>query len=448
MTGLHERLARPGLEPLVDELARRFGDGPETPTRLTLRQLTSQQRAAVADLLGAPRLLPATARLRVDQLCSALAVDDACQLRAIVERLRGPIVDRRATRDAARAERESLWSWLASEINAIDIGGVGSLRGWAGVVRRDGARGGVERHRGRLEDALAVLRALPADGAPLAALADDVLGDPHALDRGRSVSRLVLGALASAGGHEVPADAEGTRQLWETVGVAPDPLSSTVLVLGLRSSCEHPLGDLLAASADAVEPAVLTLAQLRRWPCDPLEPTAHAYVVENPSILAAAANRGWSGPPIVCSSGRPTVAVVTLLRQLGARGATLSQHADFDPSGLAISAWLAERARTIPWRMSAADYSDALAVQRRRVPFRGAVPPTAWDPSLRVAIQAAGVAVFEEELRAALLDAMLGAGPLQLGGIRTHGGCAPVNPEELGGSRLRTWYESRPDGGT
>ena len=403
----HERLARAGLEPLVDELAHRFGDGAEAPVTIVLRRLTPEQRAALADLLGTPRLPGAAARVRIDRLRGALDVADVAALRDAIERLRGPIVDRRAARDAARAERESLWSWLAGEVDHIEIAGVGRLRGWADVVRREGARGGTASHRRRLEGALAVLGALPADGVPLAVLADDVLGDPHALDQGRSASRLVLGAIAHAQGRQAPADAEGTRLLWEAVAVAPDPLSSTVLVLGLRGCGDGPLGELLAASAEAVEPVVLTLAQLRRWPLQPLAPDDHAFVVENPSIVAAAAGRAWSGPALVCSSGRPTVAVVTLLRQLAANGATLNQHADFDPSGLAISAWLAERAGTIPWRMSAADYGGALAGDRQRVPFRSAVPPTPWDPALGDAIAAAGVAVFEEELRASLLDAMV-----------------------------------------
>ena len=56
--------------------------------------------------------------------------------------------------------------------------------------------------------------------------------------------------------------------------------------------------------------------------------------------------------------------------------------------------------------MSAADYRRAVDVARHRVPFRGAVPPTDWDPELDDAIRAAGVVVHEEELRTDLLDAM------------------------------------------
>jgi len=400
------RLGRPGLRPLVDELARRFGDGPDPPVRLTLRRLTADQRDGLADLLGASRLPPATVFLPVERVCTVLGLGAVGELRAIVEELRGPIDDRRAERDAARIERESLWEWLAGEVEGLEIAEIGALRGWAAAVRGEGARGGVPRHRRRLEDTLAVLRALPADGAPLAAFADDVLGDPHALDRGRSVSRLVLGALALARGHPAPVDAEEARQLWETAGVAPDPLSSTVLALGLAAEAGHPLAALFTLSAGAAEPIVLTLAQLRRWPLAQRQPEGVVYVVENPSIIAAAAGRDWSGPPVVCSSGRPTVAVVTLLRQLGAGGATIRQHADFDATGLAITAWLAQRARTVPWRMSAADYRAAVSVSRRRVAYRGAIPPTQWDPELAEAVRATGVVVHEEELRADLLDAM------------------------------------------
>ena len=113
------------------------------------------------------------------------------------------------------------------------------------------------------------------------------------------------------------------------------------------------------------------------------------------------------GPPIICSSGRPTVAVVTLIRQLSAGGSTCRQHADFDAAGLGITAWMAERAGTVPWLMSADAYREAIAVKRHRVPLELAVPDTDWDLDLGLAMRTAGVAVYEEELRLTLLDAMV-----------------------------------------
>jgi uncharacterized protein (TIGR02679 family) len=186
----------------------------------------------------------------------------------------------------------------------------------------------------------------------------------------------------------------------ESVGVVPDPLSSTVTALGLSGDAS-PLGRWLDTARAASEPVVLTLANLRRWPRPPLPSDQPAVVVENPSLLAEAAPR-WCGPPLVCSSGRPTVAVVVLLRQLGAAGAPLYQHADFDPAGLAITAWLAARAGTMPWHMTAGDY---LAAVRTGGATFGAVPETPWDPGLAVAMTARGVGVYEEDVRRDLLEA-------------------------------------------
>lgn len=399
------RLAAPELAPLVDELARRFGEG-TGPVLVTVPRLSMAQRLALADLFGLDRLPSGTAKLRVDRLVAALGLESVEALRDAVEEVRGPLPDRRAERLAQRSARHDLWSWLAGEALAVPLlrGAPAAVAAWVERVRAQGPRGGVDAHRRRLETALRVLRALPADNVALAAFASDVAGDPHALDRGRRVAAVVLDAVALSTGAALPGSAESVRDLWESVGVAPDPLSSTVLALGLPGvGAPGPLGPWLAAAAAAGEPVVLTLAQLRRWPVPALPAHAVAYVVENPSLVAEAARTGWTGrPPLVCSSGRPTVAVVTLLRRLGAAGAELRQHADFDAAGLSITAWLAERAGTTPWRMTAADYASRSGDPKRS----GALPPTPWDPALHRAMSDAGVPVYEEQLRAQLLDAM------------------------------------------
>ncbi|HVM01514.1 MAG TPA: TIGR02679 family protein [Acidimicrobiales bacterium] len=394
------------MAPLVDELARRFGEG-TVPVLVTVPRLSMAQRLALADLFGLDRLPAETAKVRVARLAAALGLDSVEALRGAVEEVRGPLPDRRAERLAHRSARDELWSWLEAEALAVPLfrGAPAAVPAWVERVRAQGPRGGVDAHRRRLETALGVLRALPADNVALAAFASDVAGDPHALDRGRRVAAVVLDAVALATGSPLAASAESARDLWESVGVAPDPLSSTVLALGLPgAAAPGPLGPWLAAAAAASEPVVLTLAQLRRWPVPPLPADAVAYVVENPSLVAEAARTGWTGrPPLVCSSGRPTVAVVTLLRQLGAAGAELRQHADFDAAGLSITAWLAERAGTTPWRMTAADYAAPPGAPGPP----GALPPTPWDPALQRAMSDAGAPVYEEQLRGALLDAMV-----------------------------------------
>jgi Protein of unknown function C-terminus (DUF2399) len=86
--------------------------------------------------------------------------------------------------------------------------------------------------------------------------------------------------------------------------------------------------------------------------------------------------------------------------------ASIHQHADFDGAGLAITAWLADRAGTIPWRMSAADYRAAATHAVDPVRLAVPPPPAPWDPALSSAMVAVGAAVFEEQLRDQVLDAI------------------------------------------
>jgi uncharacterized protein (TIGR02679 family) len=163
----------------------------------------------------------------------------------------------------------------------------------------------------------------------------------------------------------------------------------------------------LGQLADASEPAVLTLSQLLRWPIPPLDASAVVYVVENPSLLADAARRGWSGPPLICSSGRPSLAVVLALRQLGQAGATLLQHADFDAAGIGICSWLAAHAGTSPWKMSSSEYRTAVLIGGDRESIAEPIPDTPWDPGLADALRELRRAVFEEEVAEDLLGAMV-----------------------------------------
>jgi uncharacterized protein (TIGR02679 family) len=400
------RLGHPEFEVVVDELARRLGESDATPVKLTLRALPADTRRALADLLGMARLPPVDVRLDVMRLTGALGLSDPVSLRSVVGALRGPLGDRRAERVAEHTAREVLWDWFADRCGTLSIRGLGPVRGWPDEVRHDGVRGTVDEYRARLAMALDLLERLndvPDTGTPLAVLASNILGDPHALDPGRPLARLVTGAIADAAGIRRPSTAEEVRVAWELVAVVPDPLSSNVLVLGLELMPDHPLAPMLRYHRDASEPVVLTLSQLQRWSLQALDPDAPAYVVENPAIIATAAARRWNGPLIVCSSGRPSVAVVTLLRQLGA---PVYQHADFDVAGVEITAWLFGHAGTIPWRMTSSSYLAVAPARRDRLPLRGVVSETPWDPLLAEAMNQEGTAVFEEEIADALLDEM------------------------------------------
>jgi len=396
---------------VVDELVRRF-ERDAAPVSVTVPELSAEGHRRLADLLGLDRHVAAGWRLAIERLATALGVEGARGLLDVLIELRGPLEDRRARRAAITAARDALWEVVETRARDLAIfrGDPSTAQHWVARLRQAGVpEGDVDAHRRRLTITLDCLDRLPAaEPVTLAGLAADVTGSAHGLDPGRRVARFVLDALAIGDDLPPAADAEEVRSRWQRAGVVPDPLSSNVLVLGLRPDGEDPLAAHLRACADLAEPVVLTLRQLQGTALSVAVDLA--YVVENPSLLAEVAGR-WAGPPLLCSSGRPSIAVVTLVRTLVLSGAEVRQHADFDPAGIAITRWLTERAGTEPWGMTAADYQTAVS-DRPTEAFTGAVGPTPWDPELAAVMEAAGRAVHEESIRHELLAAMDEVPPL------------------------------------
>lgn len=392
------RFGRPDLAPLWQEARRRFEDGGGSVTRLRLRGLSPDQRAAVADLLGWPRLPGPDATVTVAALDRTLVASPAgLDTRGVVEALGGPVVDRTAQRRARREEREALWAWLAARpIVAAEP----ALEAWVASMRAQGlAHGSVERTRHELERVVAVLQALPADGRSLSSFAEHVCHDPHALDDGTRVGASVLRALAHLRGCPPPGDAGERRELWAAAGVACDAISTNVLVAGLRPQTSGSLAATLRIWAEAGQAAAVTLGQLQRYPLGRV--AARVWVVENPAVLAEAlAAFGACCPPLVCTSGWPNVAVVTLLRQVAAAGTSLAYHGDLDGEGLRIAAYIVDKTGADPWRMGVGDYVAAL---RAEGPPAGRVTDVPWDDALGPAMREAGVAVPEERVLSGLL---------------------------------------------
>ena len=91
---------------------------------------------------------------------------------------------------------------------------------------------------------------------------------------------------------------------------------------------------------------VLSLANLRRWLVRAVAGDGRIYAVESPSLIAGA-SRAWTGSPLVCTSGRRTIAAVALLRLLASDGAVTCRP---------ITCWLAQQAGSVSWRMTATNY--------------------------------------------------------------------------------------------
>jgi uncharacterized protein (TIGR02679 family) len=384
------RADRPGLAPLWAELARRLGasDRPVRTVRLT--GLDDAQREALADLLGLSSLPAADTTVPIASVCRALRIDEAA-LGQLVATLQGPLDNRSARRAAATRERRQLWDDVAAAVVGRGLDGwVARLRA-AGVPDAD-----VDAHRARLVAVLAVVVALPFEPpVPLAVVAQRHLGDPHALDQGTWAGTVVADAAAALARLTPPTSAEQARTALSRVGIVSDQLSVPVLTLGLRGPGAAPDPGWLAAMVAAGEPVTLTASQLRRWPL--AGSVGDVYVVENPSVVAAAVAAG-STVPLVCTASWPTHAAVLLLDQLRSRGARLHYHGDMDPTGLVLTEHHRRRFEAQPWRMGVNDYLAAVGAATVPIEDGIPIPATPWDPALADAMRTHRRVVFEEQV--------------------------------------------------
>ncbi|MBJ6614363.1 TIGR02679 family protein [Streptomyces sp. I4(2020)] len=401
-------LRRPELRALWGTLHSRLSSG-RPVTRVRLGPLDDAEREALADLLGLDRLPDARPSVRLTRLEEAVTELTGRTVRDVVTELVGPLGDRVGERRRRQDERTELWTWLAEHET---VRAQPALSDWAASCRAAGVVAGSAEHtRTLLTDALTVLAELPGRAEPLPVFAARVLnGRAHALDDGTPLSALVLRALATLYDTVPPQSAAERRALWTRAGVADDELSSTVLVGGLRPAGDGLLARLATACAEAGQAASLTLAHVR-YPGEFVLPEAPAlvvHIVENPSVLALALRRfGPRCPPLVCTSGWPNSAAIQLLRMLADQGAALRYHGDFDGEGVRIAAYLLDKTPARPWRMTAADYRAAVALNPRG-PQPGRITEAPWDMHLAEAMAEHGIAVVEELVAEVLLKDLAG----------------------------------------
>lgn len=388
-------LAAPGLAPVAAELARRMGASSRPVTSITV-DLDDDERSALAGLLGDPRLPPPRARVRTDRLAAALDVTD---LRPVVEALHGPVGDRSAQRARVRAALDTATRTVETEAGPLGPG----ASAWAAAAVR-ALPGPVDERAAIVTAAVqAVITAGDGRRLPLAVLAADTTGDPHAFDPGTRGGDLLVACVAATDGSEPPRTALDRRRLLARHGIVADELSSTVLVWNFPFPPDHPLAATSGTLTAAGEPVVVTLSTLQRWPADTT--ARRVLVVENPAIVAVAAATEHPGT-LVCSSGQPSAACTNLVFGLVSAGTHVDVHADFDAGGFSIVSTLAQCGAR-PWRMTADDYVAALTLagpdRTASGETTGPIPATPWDPALAAAYAQHRRPVYEEQLRDQIL---------------------------------------------
>lgn len=382
---------------LVDALARRLSLGRPLSGRITMTA-DAAERAAITALFGQRPGAGASISVDLDRLDAIVRNSHAAEsLASAIESLRGPVVVRSEQAEAIR----QAWDAAHRPLDALTEAHAG-LAAWTAGLRSRGTVRRMVRDPDEgvrlLERVVLVLSVLPLEGEALPRLAARLLGSAHALDADTPESSLVLSALAFLRGVadvDVGGGGRGARrrrELWASVGVAVDELSSTVLVH--RLPLPGPLGDLTRAG----EPVVLTLRQLHAL--EVAVPRVPLFVCENPSVVAAAARElGAGSRALVCVQGQPSLAAEALLRRLA--GAGLRYHGDFDWGGLRIGRRVHGTFGFEPWRYRAVDLQRYAHVPGAAL--KGMPVDAKWDAALRPAIELRGTRLEEEQVLDELL---------------------------------------------
>lgn len=398
---------------LVDRVRGRLERGETLDGAVTLADATPAQRAAVHRLLGRRPRPGRTLTVSLPAVDRVVRDCGACPdgLAAGVVALTGDVTVRAS--EAAALDRR--WRDAYAPLEAV-VEARPELAEWFAAVRDTGLvrrlAGTPESAAPLLAELAGVLRQLPSEGESLGRFAARVVDRAHALDDGQPLATLALGAARALSGRERGAGAGWRREVWASVGLLRDEVSSTVLTLGLPGDEETTTGRALAAWQSAGQPVVLTLRQLVRDP-----PRLHAwlqsrpraqrvFVCENPVVVEVAAEQlGARCASLVCTSGQPGAAAMLLLRLLVDAGAQLRYHGDFDWGGLRIGNVLFDRLPVRPWRFATPDYRTAKVRGRR---LGGTPVPARWDGSLAEAMSGRGTAVEEEQVVDDLLADLAG----------------------------------------
>ncbi|HKM39674.1 MAG TPA: TIGR02679 family protein [bacterium] len=411
MDKLKTYLTQPGLRRLWPKVKIKYQSLNRIGGKIKLRRLTVKERDAIGGLL-------AISLLTADECTVELAALDRALQRSrfkvnlveVLEYLYGPQLQTKKEQTEVAARR---WSELFTALEQTPMrpqtkrwlqtlkhkDGPG-YRTFFALYQQDRSEAG--RALRTVAQALDHLPCWQRQRTRLPVFSAWLSGDPHRLDSNTAWGRLFFqGLLFALGIENEVVTAEQQREVLAKAGLMSDDISSTVIVAGLCPSPSDPRAPIFTASNNTCSPLVLPLRFFRRptaWEAMPA-----VYVLENPSVFSTILDLNAScPPPLVCTSGQPSVAALKLVDEITAAGSTVYYSGDFDPEGLQMGIRFHQRygAAFRPWFFDRESYDGTAAGTRLTADQRQALSALIipWDKTLAAHIRDRGLVVYQESL--------------------------------------------------
>lgn len=378
---------RANLSRLLSKLREKYIEVGRVGGLVFLEDTTPSERREIASFLARPPYADSNLRVKPVDVEKALQHSFNCTLPELLIAFfpDQPLVTRQAKREAHAIHQEEFRAKLLSLAQALPDDSQGRRwlehgyhgQEWIFTRYKNSPADEQERQLILVRYIASALDQLPGPGAPerLALFAQRTSGDPHVLDPDRAAGRLLLLALSDLANDKEessyslarsPQDRAQALRLYGGAGLLVDMISSNVAVCNLVEAIYlNGMPDPLVQAAGK-RVLLLPLRQLLEW--KHLVPaSATIYVFENPQVfeeVVAALGSVAAFPTLVCTSGWPSSAALTLLQQLLEESPDnrLYYSGDFDLKGLQIAAYLGARypGRCHPWHFDPASYEIAL----------------------------------------------------------------------------------------
>jgi len=372
-----------GLSRLLNLLREKYLQMGYVGGQVILEASTPGERRNIASFLGKPPYPDASVKIKLTDVEKALKYSFNCALPDVLNAFfpDQPLVtrsERRLAHAQHQAHYRAALASIAAELPEESRGCSWLMHGphgleWLFSRYKNAPSEEQEQQLTLVRHIVQVLDRLPSPGQPerLALFAQRTSGDPHALDPDRAAGRLFLLALGDLknGPQQTVLPLQNrtqTLRLYNDMGLLVDTISSNVAVFNLAGaiSAGGSPDPLLQVAGKRV--LLLPLRQVLEWQ-RVLPAGRDIYVFENPQVfeeVIAAQEMDTFLPTLICTSGWPSVAALTLLDRLLAESPDnrLFYSGDFDLKGLQIAAFLLARypRHCLPWRFDADTYLLAL----------------------------------------------------------------------------------------